>query len=117
MLRPCWAAVALVIAASAPAFAEDNAKLPNGQPRPLNWRGGSHVVSVEPLSAFTEKAATISPYIYLNRCTGGCNVMQSSMNDARTNQSTIPKMGSGCPGYPTCVVQEFQNSAGMTGAA
>ncbi len=115
MLRLCWAAVALVIAASAPAFAEDNPK--PGTRRPPTLRGTTHLVQVESPDAFTPTGATISPYIYLNRCTGGCNVMAGGLNDARTNQSTIPKMGSGCPGYPTCVVQEFQNAAGMIGPA
>lgn len=115
MLRTSWAALALVTAAFVPALAEDNPTLDSK--RPPTWRGSSHVIQVEKPEAYTgPQGATISPYIYLNRCTGGCNIMASSMNDARTNASTIPKMGPGCPGYPTCVVQEFENAAGQTGA-
>jgi MYXO-CTERM domain-containing protein len=115
MLRTCWAALVLVAVATAPAVAEDNTKFPNREPE---LRGTTHVVQIEPPEAYTgTTAATISPYIYLNRCTGGCSVSASAMNDARTNSSSIPKMGAGCPGYPTCVVAEFQNAAGETGAA
>jgi hypothetical protein len=117
MLRTFWGGFALVTVALAPAFAEDNPK--PGEARPPNWKGSSHVVVVEPLEAFSTEpaAATISPYIYLNRCTAGCSIQYGTLNDARTNTSSIPKMGAGCPGYPTCVVQEYQNAAGETGAA
>jgi hypothetical protein len=113
MLRTSWAALALVVAAVAPAFAEDNAQnleLPKGA------RGTTRVLVPTPPDAFTPHAATISPYIYLNRCTGGCQVMHSNLNDARTNQSSIPKMGSGCPGYPTCTVAEYKDVDGLSGA-
>ncbi len=117
MVRTFLGAVALVAMALAPAFAEDNPK--PGEARPPTWKGGSHVEVITPPEAFTDRpvGATISPYIYLNRCTGGCSVQAGSMNDARTNTSTIPKMGAGCPGFPTCVINEYQNADGQTGAA
>lgn len=103
----------LVAIAAAPAVAEDNSKFPNRVPE---LRGSTHVIQIEPPEAYTgTSAATISPYIYLNRCTGGCSISAGTLNDARTNTSSIPKMGSGCPGYPTCVVQEYQNGAGLSG--
>lgn len=105
----------LVAIAAAPAVAEDNLKVPNREPV---LRGSTHVVQIEPLEAYTgTSAATISPYIYLNRCTGGCSISAGTLNDARTNTSSIPKMGSGCPGYPTCVVAEYQDGTGATGTA
>lgn len=115
MLRTSCVAVALVMAAVVPALAEDDSN-PRWD-RPAGWRGTTHVVVPTPLEQFGPRpvGATISPYIYLNRCSGGCTVKASTMNDARTEQSTIPKMGSGCPGYPNCVIQEFQNATGQTG--
>jgi hypothetical protein len=115
MLRTCWAALVLVAVATAPAVAEDNNKFPNRQPV---LRGSTHVIQVEPPEAFTgPTAAMISPYIYLNRCIGDCAISAGALNDARTNTSSIPKMGAGCPGYPTCVIAEYENGANQKGAA
>src|SRR5690606_24991633 len=114
-LRTAWAALVLVTAAFVPALAEDNSGFPGK--RPANWRGTTHVVVDTPIEQFTPKGAEISPYIYLNRCSGGCTIKAGSINDARTDTSTIPKMGAGCPGYPNCVVDEYENVAGETGAA
>lgn len=115
MLRTAWAALVLVTAAFVPALAEDNSGFPGK--RPANWRGTTHVVVDTPIEQFTPKGAEISPYIYLNRCSGGCTIKAGGINDARTDTSTIPKMSAGCPGYPNCVVDEYQNAAGQTGAA
>ena len=61
-----------------------------------------HVVVTAPQ---TSPGATISPYIYLNRCLGGCPVM-SGNGGARANQSQIIPGG-------TYVVGEFQNAFGQ----
>ena len=66
-------------------------------------------VVVQPPSAFTSPGAQISPFIYLNRCIGGCTVTGGSINDARNQRSTIPNPG-------TYVIQEFANYLGSTGA-
>jgi hypothetical protein len=114
MIRTVWVAVASVALAVSPAFAEDNQKGP-AQP---TVRGDKHVVVVEPsLDAFATPHAAISPYIYLNRCTGGCMVQKSGINDARSNQSTIPKSGSGCPAFPNCTLTEFETAGGQTGSS
>jgi len=114
MLRTCWAALVLVAVATAPAVAEDNTKFPNRKPE---LRGSTHVIQVEPPEAFTgPTAATISPYIYLNRCIGDCSISAGALNDARTNTSSIPKMGAGCPGYPTCVIADYENADSQKGA-
>src|SRR5215831_4871474 len=51
--------------------------------------------------------AEVSPYIYLNRCMGGCTVTGAGINDARNQQSTIPPPG-------TYTVGEFANKFGQT---
>jgi hypothetical protein len=71
---------------------------------------GTRDVIVTPLDQFHTEAAQITPYLYLNRCTGGCTVNGGGANDARTFTSTIPSPG------PHSVV-EFANSAGQTGSA
>ena len=109
MIRSSWAVVAAVTALSVPAFAEDQSSIPSGQ-RPAAWRGTSHVVVDTPMHEFTNPGAEISPYIYLNRCSGGCTIIGGSINDARTNTSTIPSTG-------THMVAEYRNAAGETGQA
>ena len=37
----------------------------------------------------------ISPIIYMNRCVGGCMIMSSTINNAATNESTIPAQAEG----------------------
>jgi hypothetical protein len=60
--------------------------------------------------ATSEHLGMISPYLYLNRCTGSCIVHGGATSDARTQQSAIPP-----PGDYT--ITEFASEAGMTGAA
>jgi hypothetical protein len=55
-------------------------------------------------------AASISPYLYFNRCLGGCSVKSAGINDARTNDSVIPPGGS-------YVLKEFTNSFGQNSLA
>lgn len=70
--------------------------------------GPSRAVVDTPLEAYTPHAAQISPYLYLNRCRGGCTIHGSTINDARTNSSTIPPAG-------TYTVGEFANAYGQIG--
>jgi MYXO-CTERM domain-containing protein len=68
----------------------------------------------------------ISPYIYLNRCVGGCQVHESGVDDARAQDSSIPCSGNAqCSGgscmcsqhtAKTWTIHEFTDSAGQTGA-
>ena len=51
-----------------------------------------------------------SPYLYLDRCTGGCEVRGAGTNDAANLISTIPQPG-------TYLVGEFANDQGQTGSA
>src|SRR5580704_1002330 len=57
-----------------------------------------------PLPDSVKRTSTseISPYLYLNRCTGGCVVNGSQMNDAMTNQTDIQQSG-------TYTIAEFAN--------
>jgi hypothetical protein len=70
-------------------------------------------------------APVISPYIYLNRCVGGCTVTGGASDDARVNRSQLPcaniDCSSGacfCPGGSsgTWTVHEFANQFGQIGA-
>lgn len=65
-----------------------------------------------PVEAFTRAPAApgVAPYLYLNRCSGGCAITGAAMNDASQNASTIPAAGS-------YTVQEFATASGDTGAA
>jgi hypothetical protein len=114
MLRASWAALALVFVA-VPAFAEKDSSTFE---RPANWIGTDRVLIPTPSDKFTPMPAdsVISPYIYVNRCVGGCQIMASGIDDARTNQSHIPEAGPGCPGYPTCAISEFRTAAMKTGS-
>src|SRR3954470_9089234 len=72
---------------------------------------GKREVVVTPLSAFTPHEAKISPFLYLNRCSGGCTIHGSAgTNDARTQTSSIPNPG-------TYTVGEFQTGTGLSGTA
>lgn len=82
---------------------------------------GVRAVVDTPTSAYTTKHPAagvavpaipqISPYLYLNRCTGGCTVHGSSTNDASSHRSSIPPAGG------TFQISEFANDAGETGSA
>src|SRR5690606_8752003 len=63
-----------------------------------------------PPEAFSRKQAAVAPYLYLNRCSGGCAITGGTVNDATMHLSNIPKEGS-------YTVSEFENAAGETGAA
>jgi hypothetical protein len=73
---------------------------------------GTRSYVVMPASAFTPRASasSISPYLYLDRCTGGCTVQRGSISDARTHTSTIVPPG-------THTISEFANSFGQTGTS
>jgi len=51
-----------------------------------------------------------SPYIYLNRCVGGCEVTGGQTNDARDLESDIPPSGQ-------FLIDEFTDGSGNTGSA
>jgi len=114
MLRTTWVALALVSAALVPAFADDKAGAPG---RPANARGDTRVlVEVPAAELMTPADSLISPYIYMNRCQGGCQITHSNIDDARNNQSHIPMSGSGCPGFPTCGISEYRTADLKTGS-
>src|SRR5579862_7075483 len=98
-----WFGVAVVLGLSAIAFADPANPVPNPNAPTLEPGQGQRVVVDTPISQFTVAGASISPFIYLNRCTGGCTVTGSGTNDARTQQSSIPTPG-------THTIGEFQNS-------
>jgi len=68
------------------------------------------VVVDTPPEAFTRPQAAGTPYLYLNRCVGGCSIIGASMNDAAQGMTTIPAAGS-------YTVAEFTSVTGQTGAA
>jgi hypothetical protein len=82
---------------------------------------------VPSLTAIAAAEPQVSPYLYLNRCSGGCIVFGGGVNDARSMTSTIPCAdGASCGGGScqctggstgTYTIEEFRNAAGETGAA
>jgi len=106
----CVLAVVVASVLITPAFAEDKSQFPAG-----TVLGKSHVMVVTPPEQFTPHESVISPYLYLNRCVGGCVITRGAINDARTNTSTIP-----CPDGQNCMtsytISEFHDAAGNTGA-
>src|SRR2546429_415642 len=98
--------IVAVLAGSAVAEPKDTVFDPNG---PMA-EGGPRQVVIMPHNAFTQPDSVISPYLYLNRCKGGCTVIGSNTNDARTNQSAIAGAGSHQMG-------EFALSNGMISPA
>lgn len=55
-------------------------------------------------------ARVISPFLYLNRCSGGCAIHGSTTNDARAHKTTIPPPGE-------YLISEFATATGNIGAA
>ena len=103
-----WLAAFVVVTSFiSPAVAEDD---PFGG-RPPGALGKSRVLVPTPPEKFTPHESVISPWLYLNRCTGGCVINFGNVNDARTNTSTIP-MGT----QTTFMISEFRDAAGNTGA-
>jgi MYXO-CTERM domain-containing protein len=115
LLSSCLALAAM----SVTAFAENkDESLPDSNGPTKTWKGypvygTTHqyvaVPDLEPIAAEPQ----ISPYIYLNRCTGGCTITgaaEGQRDDARQNISFIATPGDH-------VVAEFKNKAGQTGAA
>ena len=73
----------------------------------------AHVRAVveTPVEAFTNPVVPqVSPYLYLNRCTGNCIVHGGTSNDARSQHSSIPPAGD-------YTVGEFTDAMGESGAA
>jgi hypothetical protein len=72
------------------------------------------VIVDTPLESFTNPAAGGPSYLFLNRCSGGCQIVGthggSSINDASQNMTTIIESG-------TYTLNEYQNAANQTGAA
>jgi hypothetical protein len=72
---------------------------------------GVRAVVETPVEAFTSPIVPeVSPYLYLDRCTGGCVVHGGTSNDARSHHSSIPPSGD----YN---VGEFSDATGAIGAA
>src|SRR5688500_14603094 len=63
-----------------------------------------------PVETFTTVDAEVAPVLFVNRCSGGCDILGTTTNDASSHATTIPAAGS----YR---VNEFTNSAGDAGAA
>ena len=101
--------VALVTSLAVPAAAENRDQGPKLTPNGQLIVGQGRTFVDTPRTAYSAPAVTISPYLYLNRCSGGCAISGASINDARTNQSTIPTAGAH-------IISEFQNAQDQTGA-
>jgi hypothetical protein len=65
---------------------------------------------VKPVAGIAPAVPQISPFLYLNRCIGGCVVHGGSSNDARTQQSSIPTAGD-------YTIGEFEDATGNVGSA
>jgi hypothetical protein len=70
-------------------------------------------------------AQQVSPYIYLDRCIGGCTVTGGATDDARVQRSSMPCAAPDCStGFCFCpggssgtwTIHEFTNAYGQTGA-
>ena len=70
----------------------------------LSYMVGGKVATTPPVQEPT--ASSISPYLYVNRCLGGCNVTGTGADDARANQSAVPPAGS-------YILPEFTNRFGQ----
>jgi hypothetical protein len=78
------------------------------------------------LVVFAPATAAAESLLFLNRCSGGCTVT-GGPDDARAMSSTIPCAGGANCGGGSCFcaggpsgshqIEEFENSAGLTGAA
>jgi hypothetical protein len=70
------------------------------------------VVEIEPsqTKSRAEAARSAAPLLYLNRCSGGCDIYGGATNDASAHQTSIPPPG-------TYRVGEFQNGLGDSGVA
>lgn len=99
--------VGLVTLLVAPAAAEKSVQLKTPRGQAIVGAGRTFVDT--PRTAFSTPAGSISPYLYLNRCSGNCMINGGTTNDARTNTSTIPTTG-------THVIEEYKNAQGQTGA-
>ncbi|HEX7699720.1 MAG TPA: Ig-like domain-containing protein [Kofleriaceae bacterium] len=97
-----YALVSLLVAATA-------AAQPAPHKRPANWIGDRRIAVVTPTSGFTAATGAVTGVIYVNRCSGGCQVTQSDHSDAKLHLS--PDVQSG-----TSTLTEFQNDAHETGA-
>src|SRR5438067_4957378 len=69
---------------------------------------GTRRVIVDMAPAPRPPGAQISPFLYLNRCRGGCTI-HGGTNDAKSNSSAIPAPG-------TYMLGEFGGAFGQTGA-
>ena len=67
------------------------------------------VIIDTPPQSLAEQAAPAT-VLFLNRCTGGCQVTSNGTNDARNQKTSILPGGE-------YLISEFQNDTGMTGAA
>jgi hypothetical protein len=76
-------------------------------PMPTISMGAGKQVAVPTRADQFTPHAEVSPYIYLNRCMGGCTVTGAGLNDARNQQSSIPAAGS-------YTIGEFANKFGQT---
>ena len=94
-------------AAADPAAPQKLSDFPAG-----TWLGNGRLkMVVTPAQAFnTSPPFEVSNILYLNRCTGGCNVTGGTINDARQHIATYITMG-------PHVVTEYKNNAGQIGAA
>ena len=68
------------------------------------------IVDTPPQSLSLTEAATPATVLYLNRCSGGCRITSNGTNDARNGKTSIVPAGE-------YIVDEFKNTAGLTGAA
>jgi hypothetical protein len=77
---------------------------------PVHADSGRRELVVEPPEAFRPSGSVPSPYIYVNRCVGGCVVTGGSANDATMQHSSIPPAG-------IYMLHEFANPLGSLGSS
>ena len=114
MLRtsvPTWLAFGLstLVAATVAAEPISTSTTTSGEGSPA--QAGQRIAVPTPPEAFVTPHAQISQTLFLNRCSGGCPINAGSLNDARTNTSTIPS------GNGPFMIEEFTGNGGTTGSA
>lgn len=108
---PTWLVFGLATLGAATVAAEPTSTTSQG-PAGSPALTGERISVPMPQEAFvTLPHAQISQTLFLNRCSGGCDITAGNLNDARSNTSTIPN------GAGPFQVEEFTGNGGTTGTA
>lgn len=99
-----------VISLATPALAEEKSRFADLPAGTLIGSGRLKIAVTPPEQFRSSPPFEVSNVLYLNRCSGGCNVTGGTINDARQHISTYIAPG-------PHVVTEYQNNAKQIGSA